>query len=336
MGDSPQAGLGQRRLADHLHGPNYSARSPRLQPRAPNKTPAMPDAPANRRRPVSSVGHIPPRYAASLRPWATRFSAPQAQPAFRQRLLVRVPRRARRSRFLDIGTNSTRLLVAEVETAGSLPGAQRRTEVARLGRRRRLAGRLSDERSRRRARHLRRYRQALRRATASSWSVAVLRCAVPSASNGAELERELRQRFGSRPAGPSPASTRHWLDLPRATGSRAAGGRAGVDVGGGGTKELIVRVGRRPQRSSSRRRSAACASPTPSAHRSAPGRGARGIRRGRARSSKAQCLEEGVRRDTSEGIAVAGTPTSLAAIDLKLDPYDSEQVQGHVLTHRSR
>jgi exopolyphosphatase/guanosine-5'-triphosphate,3'-diphosphate pyrophosphatase len=31
------------------------------------------------------------------------------------------------------------------------------------------------------------------------------------------------------------------------------------------------------------------------------------------------------------GIAVAGTPTSLAAIDLGLDPYDPEAVQGHRL-----
>ena len=32
-----------------------------------------------------------------------------------------------------------------------------------------------------------------------------------------------------------------------------------------------------------------------------------------------------------EGIAVAGTPTSLAAIELELDPYDPERVHGHVL-----
>ncbi len=33
-----------------------------------------------------------------------------------------------------------------------------------------------------------------------------------------------------------------------------------------------------------------------------------------------------------EGIAVAGTPTSLAAIDQELDPYDPEKVHGHRLT----
>jgi len=39
--------------------------------------------------------------------------------------------------------------------------------------------------------------------------------------------------------------------------------------------------------------------------------------------------------DPEAGIAVAGTPTSLAAIDLGLVPYDPEQVHGHVLGLRS-
>jgi exopolyphosphatase/guanosine-5'-triphosphate,3'-diphosphate pyrophosphatase len=32
------------------------------------------------------------------------------------------------------------------------------------------------------------------------------------------------------------------------------------------------------------------------------------------------------------GIAVAGTPTSLAAVELGLDPYDPKRVHGHVLS----
>ena len=34
----------------------------------------------------------------------------------------------------------------------------------------------------------------------------------------------------------------------------------------------------------------------------------------------------------ASGIAVAGTPTSLAAVEMELEPYDSERVHGHVLT----
>jgi exopolyphosphatase/guanosine-5'-triphosphate,3'-diphosphate pyrophosphatase len=36
--------------------------------------------------------------------------------------------------------------------------------------------------------------------------------------------------------------------------------------------------------------------------------------------------------EPSRGIAVAGTPTSLAAIEMGLEPYDSGRVHGHVLT----
>jgi exopolyphosphatase/guanosine-5'-triphosphate,3'-diphosphate pyrophosphatase len=34
----------------------------------------------------------------------------------------------------------------------------------------------------------------------------------------------------------------------------------------------------------------------------------------------------------SAGIAVAGTPTSLASIEIGLEPYDPKQVHGHTLT----
>ena len=36
--------------------------------------------------------------------------------------------------------------------------------------------------------------------------------------------------------------------------------------------------------------------------------------------------------DSLRAIAVAGTPTQSAAIDLGLEPYDPERVEGHVLT----
>jgi exopolyphosphatase/guanosine-5'-triphosphate,3'-diphosphate pyrophosphatase len=39
----------------------------------------------------------------------------------------------------------------------------------------------------------------------------------------------------------------------------------------------------------------------------------------------------GVRERVGEGIAVAGTATSLAAIDQELDPYDPERVHGYRL-----
>jgi exopolyphosphatase/guanosine-5'-triphosphate,3'-diphosphate pyrophosphatase len=35
------------------------------------------------------------------------------------------------------------------------------------------------------------------------------------------------------------------------------------------------------------------------------------------------------------GIAVAGTPTSFAAVELRLEPYDRERVHGHRLTREA-
>ena len=39
-----------------------------------------------------------------------------------------------------------------------------------------------------------------------------------------------------------------------------------------------------------------------------------------------------VRASAGAAIAVAGTATSCAAIDLALDPYDAARVEGHVLS----
>ena len=44
-----------------------------------------------------------------------------------------------------------------------------------------------------------------------------------------------------------------------------------------------------------------------------------------------RCREQ-VRALPADGVAVAGTPTSFAAIDLALEPYDRERVDGHRLS----
>jgi exopolyphosphatase/guanosine-5'-triphosphate,3'-diphosphate pyrophosphatase len=46
----------------------------------------------------------------------------------------------------------------------------------------------------------------------------------------------------------------------------------------------------------------------------------------------AAVVPEEVRRRTRAAVAVAGTATSCAAIDLELEPYDTTKVEGHVLT----
>jgi exopolyphosphatase/guanosine-5'-triphosphate,3'-diphosphate pyrophosphatase len=47
----------------------------------------------------------------------------------------------------------------------------------------------------------------------------------------------------------------------------------------------------------------------------------------------AAAVPEDVRASVEAAIAVAGTATSCASIDLALDPYESDKVEGHVLSH---
>jgi exopolyphosphatase/guanosine-5'-triphosphate,3'-diphosphate pyrophosphatase len=46
----------------------------------------------------------------------------------------------------------------------------------------------------------------------------------------------------------------------------------------------------------------------------------------------ASSVPEETRGRAAQGIAVAGTPTSFAAIDLELEPYDRHRVDGHRLS----
>ena len=107
-----------------------------------------------------------------------------------------------------------------------------------------------------------------------------------------------------------------------------------VDIGGGST-ELVVGDGpevgfyglaagghRPPHR----------APPRP---RPARGRRARRARRRRPRADRRRARGRRRFARANYGIAVAGTPTSLAAIDQELDPYDPELVHGYRLSLES-
>ena len=72
----------------------------------------------------------------------------------------------------------------------------------------------------------------------------------------------------------------------------------------------------------------------PHPHRPADSRRARGARRGRPQAARSRELAAADVSRATTGIAVAGTPTSLAAIDQELDPYDPERVHGYVLSLR--
>ncbi|HZB31503.1 MAG TPA: hypothetical protein VE465_15190, partial [Streptosporangiaceae bacterium] len=100
---------------------------------------------------------------------------------------------ARRVGVVDLGTNSTRLLVAEVHDGG-VAELERRTTVTRLGEGVEATGRLSDAAVARVCEALAVYREVLDRLGADE-VVAVATSAMRDAENGPAFRDEIRDRF---------------------------------------------------------------------------------------------------------------------------------------------
>ena len=96
---------------------------------------------------------------------------------------------------VDLGTNSTRLLVADVAGEGSLTELERRSEVTRLGDGVDATGRLSDEAVDRVLTCLAGYREIADAANAGR-RIAVATSAVRDSSNGDEFQQRVRSEPG--------------------------------------------------------------------------------------------------------------------------------------------
>ncbi len=231
---------------------------------------------------------------------------------------------------LDIGTNSTRLLIADVDpSSGTVEELLRRSEVTRLGQGVDSGGSLSDEAIARVIHTLTDYRAAIDSHGCQA-NLAVLTSAVRDASNGAEFAARVRDEFG--------------LDARVLSGSEEAqltflGAMSGrpapteptviIDIGGGST-EFVVGSGH-----------------TAGFHVSLPAGVVRMSERhihsdppalvqlqslaADARTTFLEGLPPEVRAPVRRGIAVAGTATSAASIDQELDPYDPSRVHGYPL-----
>jgi exopolyphosphatase / guanosine-5'-triphosphate,3'-diphosphate pyrophosphatase len=227
---------------------------------------------------------------------------------------------------VDLGTNSTRLLVADVDD-GRVRELDRRTRVTRLGRGVDLTGQLSQEGMAEVAETVGEYLAAAE-AHAPHERIAFATSAVRDASNGDAFVAELRERFALSARildGLEEAA----LTYRGATSQRqhAAGLQAVVDIGGGSTEVVIgedeaigfhcsIQAGvvRQTERHLT-------SDPPDASELEALADDVRGLLRAGLDA------EPGADR----GIAVAGTPKALAAIDLELDPYDPARVHEHEL-----
>jgi exopolyphosphatase / guanosine-5'-triphosphate,3'-diphosphate pyrophosphatase len=230
---------------------------------------------------------------------------------------------------VDLGTNSTRLLVAEVD-GDEVTELDRRTTVTRLGQEVEATGRLADEAIARVSDALADYRGVIDRLGAEE-VVAVATSAMRDAENGPAFREEIRERFGID-ARTISGDEEARLTFLGATAGRAAGSEALViDIGGGSTEYVTGRAGSDPgfhvsTRMGSVRFSERHVKSDPPGHEEMT-----------ALAEDARRVVEGdvpaeARRRVELGIAVAGTATTLAAIDQELDPYDPEKVHGYRVT----
>ena len=229
---------------------------------------------------------------------------------------------------VDLGTNSTRLLVADVADGG-IEEVERATVVTRLGDGVDANGSLGEEAMERVFVTVAGYREAIDRLGADV-TVAVATSAVREAANGERFRRELSERFGID-ARTISGDEEARLTFLGATAAREPGGPALIlDIGGGSTEFVVGVAGGKPSfhvstaAGSVRQTERHLSDDPPRAEQlEALAAEVRGIVAG--------AVPAAVREDVDAGIAVAGTATQLAAIDLALEPYDPERVHGHRL-----
>ncbi len=232
---------------------------------------------------------------------------------------------------VDIGTNSTRLLIAEVDptTGGSVQELVRRSQVTRLGDGVDASGKLSEDAMGRVFATLERYRKEMDSHEVER-NLAVLTSAVRDAANGQEFAERVREDYGLD------AKVLKGEEEAQLTFLGAMSGRPAaeeptvvIDIGGGST-EFVVGTGR-------------TAGFHVSLHAGVVRMSERHIHSDPPPPDELQALSQDVRETlldglpadervpVKRGIAVAGTATSAAAIDQELDPYDPKRVHGYIL-----
>ena len=245
---------------------------------------------------------------------------------------------------VDIGTNSTRLLVADVDpTAGRVTAElARESVVTRLGQGVDAAGTLAPEAMERVFAVLDHFRAVID-AHAVQATTAVLTSAVRDAANGASFAETVRARYGLE-ARTIPGDLEARLTFLGATSERSEPGEVVViDIGGGSTEfvaghaervDFFTSVQAGVVRMSERH-----------LHTDPPSAAELAALADDVRAVIAAGVPAGVRAGVEAGIAVAGTATQSAAIELaypggspaepaergRSPRHDARRVHGHVL-----
>lgn len=237
-----------------------------------------------------------------------------------------------RTAVVDIGTNSTRLLVAEVDPdSGAVEELHRESQVTRLGEEVDAGGRLSEEAIARVHATLTDYRATIDRYACEA-NLAVLTSAVRDAANGAEFTQGVRAEFDLDArvlSGEEEAQLTFLGAMSDRDADAAIEPTVVIDIGGGSTEFIVgsnhtasfhVSVQAGVLRMSERHIHSDPPSPAELQDLAAD-----------TRQIFLAGLPAEQRKAVKRAIAVAGTATSAAAIDQELAPYDPERVHGYTL-----
>ncbi len=232
---------------------------------------------------------------------------------------------------VDIGSNSTRLLIAALEDHRVTDELVRHSEVTRLGSGVDAEGRLREDAMQRVFSTLDGYKAEIDEHDCRA-AVAVLTSAVRDSANGEQFAEEVRRRYGLEPhvlTGDQEAG----LTFLGATSERDRADRTPtlvLDIGGGST-ELVIGTGSDVGFHVSTQ-AGVVRQTERHLHRDPPDPGEMDELVTDVRAILADNVPAGERDAVGHGIAVAGTATSLAAIAQQLDPYDPERVHGYLLS----
>jgi exopolyphosphatase/guanosine-5'-triphosphate,3'-diphosphate pyrophosphatase len=228
---------------------------------------------------------------------------------------------------LDIGSNSTRLLVADVN-GSRVSEVERQSRVTRLGRGVDLAGQLSSEAIEAACVAIADY-VAICDDLGAERVESIATSAVRDAANGEAFVAELRERFALSTRVLDGEEEARLTYMGATAESPPAVPTLVVDIGGGST-ELVVGTGSDVSFHASLQ-----AGVVRHTERHVAGDPPTALELEALAADIRGLLAESVTGRTGTGaevgVAVAGTPTSLASIELGLEPYDPKQVHGHTL-----
>jgi exopolyphosphatase / guanosine-5'-triphosphate,3'-diphosphate pyrophosphatase len=228
---------------------------------------------------------------------------------------------------VDLGTNSTRLLVADVED-GELTELGRRSTVTRLGDGVDSSGRLDEQAMERVFDVLADYRSLIKAGEAEQ-VVAVATSAVRDAENGEWFREALRERF-EIDAKIIPGEEEARLTFLGATAHREDRDAEVMvmDIGGGSTEFVIGHPGSDPRFHVSTKLGSVRHTER-HLEQDPPADDELEALRGDARRIVEEDVPAEVRESVDAGIAVAGTATQLAAVDLQA--HGGGDTHGHRL-----